>query len=198
MARRVAGAWGRLLCRLFRVRVRVTGLEHLPREPAVYAANHASALDIPIVFGYLPVDFRIVHKRSLYLIPVLGWYLYLGGHVGIDRENPFRARRSLHAAAERIRAGASVLVFPEGTRSEDGSVRPFKRGSLVLALESGAPVVPLALVGVKRVIPRGVATLRPGEIELRVHPPLSTAGRAVEDAGRLAEQVRRVVAGACA
>ena len=92
------------MLRLFGVKVVVRGSEHLPRGPAVYAANHGSALDIPIVFGHLPVDFRIIHKRSLYLSPVVGWYLYLGGHIGVDRGSPFEAGKTLEQAAERIAA----------------------------------------------------------------------------------------------
>src|SRR5258708_38144739 len=129
----------------------VRGAENGPAGPAVYSANHGSALDIPILFGHLPVDFRIIHKRSLYLVPVLGWSLYLAGHVGIDRVNAFRARKSLDAAAARIRGGTSVVTFPEGTRSPDAEVWPFKRGSFVMALQAQVPVGPLSLGGGERV-----------------------------------------------
>jgi 1-acyl-sn-glycerol-3-phosphate acyltransferase len=118
----------------------------------------------------------------------------VAGHVGIDRGNPFRARKSLEAAALRIHHGTSVAVFPEGTRSPDAGVRPFKRGSFVLALEAGVPVVPVSLLGVKRVVPRGIATLTPGTVRLVIHPPVSTAGRDADSAASLAEEVRRVVA----
>jgi len=190
----LARAWARLLLRGLGVGVEVTGRGNVPAGPAVYAANHGSALDIPILFGYLPLDFRIIHKRSLYLVPVLGWALYLAGHVGIDRGNAFRARKSLLAAAARIRAGTSVVVFPEGTRSPDAGVRPFKRGSFVLALEAQVPVVPVSLAGVKRVAPRGLSTLRPGTVRLAIHPPIATAGRGPGEAEPLAEEVRLAVA----
>jgi 1-acyl-sn-glycerol-3-phosphate acyltransferase len=192
VGRSLARSWARIILRALGVRVEVGGSENVPPGPAVYAANHGSALDIPILFGYLPVDFRIIHKRSLYLIPILGWALYLGGHIGIDRANAFRARRSLGAAAERIRGGTSVAVFPEGTRSPDARVRPFKRGSFVLAAEAGVPVVPVSLLGVKAVVPQGIRTLRPGTVHLRVHPAIPQAGR---DAEALAEEVRRIVGG---
>ncbi len=138
----------------------------------MYAANHASALDILIVFGHLPVDFRIVYKRSLSLVPLVGWAIWLGGHLPIDRSHPFRARRSLDAAARRIRGGTSVVVFPEGTRSPDGSVRRFKRGSFGLAIAAGVPVVPVSLAGVKA---RGAA--RPAE------PPAGDGARRASPAG---------------
>jgi 1-acyl-sn-glycerol-3-phosphate acyltransferase len=198
LCRRVAQAWARVLLFFLGVRVEVSGSENLPAGPAVYAANHGSALDIPILFGYLPVDFRIIHKRSLYLVPVLGWSLYLAGHIGIDRDNAFRARKSLQAAATRIRAGTSVATFPEGTRSPDAEVCSFKRGSFVMALLAQVPVVPLSLAGVKRVVPRGLLTLQPGTVQLKIHPPIATAGLAAEAAESLAGQVRSVVAAGCA
>jgi 1-acyl-sn-glycerol-3-phosphate acyltransferase len=192
--RNVGGAWSRVLLRLLRVEVGVRGLEHAPAGPAVYAANHGSALDILVVFGHLPVDFRIVYKRSLSLVPLLGWSIRLGGHLPIDRRHPFRARRSLEAAAVRIRSGTSVVVFPEGTRSPDGNVRRFKRGSFALALEAGVPIVPVSLAGVKRVVPHGLASLRPGAIQVALAPPVPVEGRSPAEAEALAEEVRRVVA----
>lgn len=196
LARRVAGWWGRSLLWAWGVEVTVSG--GAPSGPAVYASNHASALDIPLVFAHLPVDFRVLHKRSLYLLPIVGWYLYLGGHIGIDRGNPFRARRSLTRAASRIRGGTSVLVFPEGTRNRDAvGVQSFKRGSFVLALEAGVPVVPVSLAGVKRVAPHGLWHLRPGAVHLIVHEPVATAGLSADDAAALAERVREVVVAGC-
>lgn len=196
---RVARLWARLILEGLGVRVQVQGTENLPQGPALYAANHGSALDIPILFAHLPAEFRIIHKRSLYWMPVIGQYLYLGGHIGIDRSRAFRARRSLERAARRIAAGTSVAVFPEGTRSPDGSVRPFKRGSFVLAMNAGVPVVPVSLAGVKAVAPRGVVGLRPGTVRMTVHPALPTAGRDLGEVDRLAEEVREaVVAGSAA
>lgn len=193
LAHRIARLWGRAALAIVGVHTLVSGLEHVPGGPAVYAANHASVLDIPLLFACLPVDFRLVHKSSLSLLPLIGWYLFLAGHVSIDRGNPFRARRSLASAVRRIRGGTSVAVFPEGTRSPDARVRLFKRGSFLLALEAGVPVVPVSLDGVKRVIPQGILTLRPGMVRVRVHPALSTARRAASEAGTLAAAARRAV-----
>lgn len=194
LSRRLAGAWARSILRTLGVRAVVSGEENVVAGPAVYTANHGSALDIPILFGHLPVDFRIIHKRSLYLIPIIGWSLYLGGHVGIDRGKAFRARKSLERAAERVRAGTSVAVFPEGTRSSGPEVRPFKRGSFVLARDAGVPVVPVSLCGVKDVVPRGLLTLRPGTIRLVIHPAVTTDGC---DPERLADHVRDIVRREC-
>jgi 1-acyl-sn-glycerol-3-phosphate acyltransferase len=195
--RGIAGLWSRALLRIAGVGVRVEGLQNLPGGPAVCAANHSSALDIPIVFAGLPVDFRIIHKLSIYFIPLLGQAVWAARHIGIDRRNAFRARRSLADAARRIRAGTSVVVFPEGTRSSDGTVRRFKRGSFGLALEAGVPVVPISLIGVKKVVPRGLLSLVPGTVTLRVHAAVATAGRGPEQAEMLAEEVRRIVASGC-
>lgn len=194
----IAGAWSRALLRIARVGVRVEGLENLPAGPAVYAANHASAVDIPIVFGHLPVDFRIIHKRSLRFVPLLGQAMWAARHIAIDRSHPFRARYSLAAAADRIRHGMSLMVFPEGTRTPDGEVHCFKRGSFALALDAGVPVVPVSLVGVKAVIPRGFFSLEPGTVTVRVHPAVSVEGRAREGIEALAEEVRQVVIAGCA
>lgn len=196
-AHRIVRAWGRRIVRACGVDVAVSGVEKLPSGPVVYAANHASALDIPILFGYLPADFRVIHKSSLSRVPLLGLYLQLGGHVAMDRGNPFRATRSLGAAAEHIRNGTSVAAFPEGTRSRDGSVGRFKRGSFVVALKAGVPLVPISIVGVKQVAPGGILTLRPGNVRLCIHPAVHTAGRTVDDAESLAEDVRQVVARGC-
>lgn len=194
---RFARCWGRVLLWAWGVRVAVTG-DSPPRGPVIYAVNHGSVLDIPVLFAHLPGSFRIVHKRSLYLIPLIGLYLYCGGHIGIDRSKAFRARKSLERAAQRIAGGTSVAVFPEGTRSADGSVGPFKKGSFVLAIQAGVPVVPVSLAGVKRVAPRGLLRLRPGHLAMTLHPPIPTAGRCLEEAGALAEQVRGIVARGCA
>lgn len=195
--REIAGAWGRTLLRLFGVKVVVRGSEHLPRGPALYAANHGSALDIPIVFGHLPVDFRIIHKRSLYLSPIVGQFLYLGGHISVDRSSPFKAGKTLEQAAERMRGGTSVTVFPEGTRSREENLKPFKRGSFALAIQAGVPVVPVSLGGVKPLVPQGLLSVLPGTVILTIHPPVPTAGRGIEEAGRLAAEVRATVDAAC-
>jgi len=189
--------WSRLLLRLFRVEVRSEGLSNLPAGAGVYTANHSSMLDILVVLAALPVDLRIVYKKSLSYVPVFGWSIALGGHVPIDRSNPFRARRSLDRAAERIRGGESLLLFPEGTRSRDGSVGHFKRGSFSLAIEAGAPVVPVSLVGVKALVPNGLFSLRPGLVRLRVHAPIPVAGLSTDAAQALAQEARQVVAAGC-
>lgn len=195
--RLIGGAWSRALLGVFGVEVAVEGGANAPAGPAVYAANHASTLDIFVVFGHLPVDFRIIFKQSVGYIPILGWSIRLAGHVPIDRANPFRARESLERAARRIAAGTSVVVFPEGTRSPDGRIGLFKRGSFRLAIEAGVPVVPVSIVGVKAIVPRGLPSVRPGLVRVVIHPPVPAAGRPLEAVDVFAAEVRAVVAAGC-
>lgn len=193
----LTGLWAACLLRVLGVAVEVDGSDR-PAGPALYAANHGSALDIPILLAHVSPDLRIIHKRSLYFVPVLGWCLWLGGHIGIDRGNPFKARRTLEDAARRMGAGTSILAFPEGTRSADATVRHFKRGSFVLAMDAGVPVVPVSLVGVKKVVPRGLSTLQPGRVRVKIHPAVATRERPRDSAALLAEDVRQIVARGCA
>jgi 1-acyl-sn-glycerol-3-phosphate acyltransferase len=186
----ITRGWARIILFCAGVRVTVEGREHVPAGAAVFAANHTSALDIALVFGCLPVDFRIIHKKSLYWVPVLGQYLFFSGHVGVDRKNPFKAKQSLKRAARRIHDGMSVVVFPEGTRSKDGRVQPFKRGSFVLAQEAGVAVVPVSLIGVKALTRRGLVHAEPGPVTIRIHPPVATSGRSAE---AVADEVRNTI-----
>jgi 1-acyl-sn-glycerol-3-phosphate acyltransferase len=190
----VTRGWGRLILYCGGVRVTVVGVENIPSGAAVFAANHTSALDIPLLFAKLPAEFRIIHKKSLFWTPIVGWYLFFGRHIGIDRKNPFRAKESLVAAAARIRRGTSVVAFPEGTRSRDGRVQPFKRGSFVLAQDAGVPVVPVSLVGVKAIVPHGLSSIRPGRITMRIHPAVASGGRPAED---VAAEVRAIILRDC-
>lgn len=188
----VARAWGRSLLALLGVTVELRG-QPFPGA-AVYAANHVNALDIPILFGWLPADFRVIFKRSLALVPLVGWFLAAAGHLPIDRRNAFHARHSLERAAARLRAGLSVAAFPEGTRRGSRGLGRFKRGTFVLALQAQVPVVPVSLCGVERRLPRGLSSFTPGPVRLCLHAPVPTAGLGVEDGGDLAERVRAQVA----
>ena len=187
---RITRGWAKIVLFCAGVKVHVQGSENVPAGPAIYAANHVSALDIPLLFACLPADFRIIHKSSLYWAPVVGGYLYFGRHIGVDRSNPFKARQSLKRAASRIREGVSVAVFPEGTRSRDGRLQDFKRGSFVLAQDAGVPVVPVSLIGVKARVPRGLVRVKPGVVTMRIHPAVATAGRTPE---AVADEVRAII-----
>jgi 1-acyl-sn-glycerol-3-phosphate acyltransferase len=161
-------AWAPSCLWLAGARVETALRAPLPRGPAIYASNHESALDIWVVLTVVPRGVRFVAKQELFRIPVFGWYMRLGGHVPVDRRNHADAVASLRRAGEIVRAGTSLIVFPEGTRSRDDAVHPFKKGPFVLALEAGVPVVPVAISGSGRVTPKAIVSVHPGPIRIAV------------------------------
>ncbi|MDF1578522.1 MAG: lysophospholipid acyltransferase family protein [Desulfurivibrionaceae bacterium] len=167
--------WSRVIARSFGVKVEVAGLENLePGRPYILVANHQSQFDIFALDGYLMVDFRWMAKKELFRIPLVGWGMRLAGSIPIDRSHGRQAMKSLAEAAERIAAGTSVVIFPEGTRTRDGNLQPFKSGGMYLAIKSGVDVAPVALVGGYDVLPKGRFLPRPGRIMIRVGRPVSS------------------------
>lgn len=150
-----ARAWSRTCLLLFGIRLHVSGTEHLKTgRNYVYVANHSSYIDIPVLLAGIPDNLRLTLRRSLTRIPIWGWALLASPFLILDRSNPKRAASTVQRAVERIRHGASVLFFPEGTRTPTGAMQAFKRGAFHLALESGAPVVPVAIIGTYEILPR--------------------------------------------
>jgi 1-acyl-sn-glycerol-3-phosphate acyltransferase len=193
----LARLWSRIILGVCRVRWRVC-LEGRdpPSPPAVYVANHQSLLDIPALVLAMPVDFRIVAKRSLLYVPVFGWALWLAGFIFIERHDRERAIRSLDRAANTIRDGTSIVVFAEGTRSRDGNLLPFKKGGFVLALQAGVPVIPVSLAGGHAVLAKGSLRVRPGEITVRFGAPIETGRYSMQSKDDLIDAVRaRIIAG---
>src|SRR5262245_21054895 len=190
-----ARAWSRLILRTTGVTVRVDGLDRLdPARSYVFAANHQSIYDIPIVFASLPFQLRIMAKASLGRIPFMGWHLQRTGHVLVDRSRP--GASTVKKMARLVAEGHSLIVFPEGTRSTDGAVAPFKGGSFVIALDAKLPIVPLTIVGSRHVMRKGELMVRPGSVSLVVHDPIETAGGGRDRARDLAANTRGVVAAA--
>jgi 1-acyl-sn-glycerol-3-phosphate acyltransferase len=186
-----ARLWSWLILTSSGIRTRVEGVENLaPQKTAIYCANHQSAMDIPILFVNLPVQFRFVAKRSLFKMPFLGWHLKRSGHIPVDRERPREAMRSLDEAAEKIRAGSSVILFPEGHRSRNGKMGQFKSGSFYLAIQAGVPVVPITLNGTRAVLKPDTYHVRAGQTEMIVHPPIPTRGLTLRDVDALSGKVR--------
>lgn len=193
LGHRCARAWAWLVLRTTGVRVRVEGLEKIdPAKSYILAANHQSIYDIPIVFSSLAIQLRIISKDSLGRVPFLGWHLQRTGHLLVDRRNP--GAGILKRMARLVGEGNSLIVFPEGTRSVDGSVARFKGGMFLLAIEAELPVVPLSISRSRFVMPKGRLMVCPGEVTLTVHAPISTAGMTREQAREIAERVRKVVA----
>lgn len=188
-----ARTWARWILKTTGVRVHVDGLEHLDTDRSyVFAANHQSIYDIPILFASVPAQLRIVAKASLGRIPFMGWHLRRAGHLLVDRRNPgpdiVRKMRRL------VGESSSLIVFPEGTRSVDGSVARFKKGSFLVAIDAGLPVVPVSIAGSRHVMKKGRLMVCPGDVRLTIHAPLPTAGvprtGVVEFADRVRESVR--------
>ena len=192
---KVAVAWARMVLRICLVRIDVVGAEKLdPAQPYVFVSNHFSLIDTPVMFGRMPRDFRIMARHGLWRVPFLGWHLNRAGHIPVNRENPRVAARNIGEAAESVRRGTSILLFPEGGRTRQPTMRPFKPGAAHIAIRAGVPIVPMALVGTRKILAPNSAHLHPGRAELRVGPPMPTTGEAGKDAKRLIADVQSEVA----
>jgi 1-acyl-sn-glycerol-3-phosphate acyltransferase len=188
-----ARTWSWLILRTTGVQVDTVGLERLGAgRTYVFVANHQSIYDIPILFWSLPYQLRIIAKESLGRFPFLGWHLRRTGHMLVDRARPDRTG-IFSWASTLISQGLSLVVFPEGTRSRDGRVGPFKGGSFYLALEAGLPVVPLSVVGSRHVMLKGRLAAYPGRVRLVVHEPIDTTGLAGTSRRAFAERVRWII-----
>lgn len=182
--------------RILGLKVEVCGLEQLdPIRPYVFMANHLSFLDGPALFYVIPQKVRVILKKSVFKIPVVGPGMKFVGFVPVDRKRAAGGKRSIERAIRMMKErGYSFLIFPEGTRSRDGRLQPFKRGGFFLAIGSGAPVVPITIKGTYELMPRGKLWPKPGKIEFIFHPPISTDGLTAEDIPQLMERARQQIA----
>lgn len=188
--------WAKLCLLYSGVRVEVHGRHHLlPGQSYVIVANHLSQFDIFVLYGYLGVDFRWVMKHELRKIPVIGICCEKLGHVFINRNNTEAAIASLNEARARLANGASVLFFPEGTRSRDGQLKPFKKGAFKMAQDLHMPVLPVTLSGTFDILPAGTLRLHPGATaRLILHPPLTVTGHSDTELQTLVRQSRAAIA----
>ena len=191
MARR----WARSLLTIGGVKVTVEGLEKIrPDGSYVIASNHLSYMDTPVVLANIPVQFRFLAKRGLFQIPFLGTHLARAGHIPVPRDDPRAAVKTMSTAAEMIRTrGISMLVFPEGGRSHDGVLRPFKEGAAYIGIKSGAPIVPAVLIGTREVLPFGSGKIRPGRVTLRIGDPIDTSALTLKDRGDVTSNIREQI-----
>jgi 1-acyl-sn-glycerol-3-phosphate acyltransferase len=189
---RAARNWARCVLWTGRIRVDVEGLENIaPGRPYVVMSNHQSVFDIPAIAATLPLSWRFVAKRELTWIPFFGWGLLAAGHIVIDRRDNERSVRSLKRAAERVRTGTSVIIFPEGTRSAAGHLGSFKSGGFHLAIEAGVPILPTTVSGSRRITPPGSLRVESGRILVRFGKPIPTEELAIDDREQLKAEVRR-------
>lgn len=194
---RINRFWTGLLLRLGGVFLRVRGGENLdPGEPYIFMANHQSNLDIPVLIQSLAqYQLRWVAKKELLRVPLFGWAMWATKHIIIDRADPADARRSLERARQRIAAGISIVIFPEGTRSRDGSLLPFKKGGFLMAAKTGAKVVPVTIRGSAALLPVGQWRLRGGKVDVVIDRPIAAEKFRAGHLRALSEQVRQAIAG---
>jgi 1-acyl-sn-glycerol-3-phosphate acyltransferase len=183
--------WSWLIMKTIFSSVKVSGLENIdPSVPHVYAVNHASALDIPVLYVYLPFLFRIAFKSELLSYPIVGWHLKRSGQVCIDQQNPSGSISSIRAALKGLKAGLPLVIFPEGGRTPDGEIKPFLPGAFFLAIKAQADVVPVALVGTFDLLPMNTYHIKCRPLEMRMGEPISTAGLTLRDMEALSNRVR--------
>ncbi len=186
-----ARAWSKLIMKTIFSPVRVIDLEKIDTAKTyVYAVNHASALDIPILYAFLPFQFRIVHKKELLSYPIVGWHLKRSGQVCVDQQNPARSIGQIKSALRTLKKGMPLVIFPEGGRTSDGTIQPFLPGAFFLAIKAEVEVVPVALVGTYELLPMNTYHIKPRPLEMRVGEPISTAGMSMGEMEQLAERVR--------
>jgi 1-acyl-sn-glycerol-3-phosphate acyltransferase len=186
-----ARSWSQIILFFARVPVRIEVAEPARAVPeAIFMSNHESLLDILALFLAVPHDIKFVAKSSLFSIPILGWSMRRGGFVPVDRKAREKAREALGGIEERLKRGDSVLVFPEGTRSRDGTLGPFKKAGFLLALKTGLPIVPIGISGARAILRRGDFRLHEGLITVKVGEPIPTAGLGVARRAELMERVR--------
>lgn len=191
-----ARTWCRMIAVTAGARIKVRGLENVPvNQAAVFIANHTSYLDIPAIWGYVPVQFRIMAKRSLFYVPFMGWFLSRAGHLPVDQENSRAALANINRAVEKLRAGCSLVVFAEGHRSADGVLQDFKTGGFKLAQKAGVPIVPITIIGTNRVLKKDSLVFHAGTVEVIIDPPLPTQGYTSRTLPELLHKTHTIIAG---
>jgi 1-acyl-sn-glycerol-3-phosphate acyltransferase len=194
---RIAHIWARSCVFFSGSRLQVLGLENIPAETAVFASNHTSYMDTPVVFASLPFRFRILAKKELWSLPFIGWYLDRSGQIPIDTANPRTTLSSFAKGVKALRSGLSVFVFPEGGRTPDGDLRPFLNGAAFLAIRGQAPLVPIALIGVRDLLPMHTRHFYPSPnrtpLKLVFGKPIPTRSHHLRESDALTAQLREAI-----
>jgi 1-acyl-sn-glycerol-3-phosphate acyltransferase len=195
---KVARIWAKILLKLTNTRIEIIGTENiLVGKPQIFMANHQSDFDILIVLGHLPSQFLWIVKKELFHIPLFGKAMRNAGYIEIDRKNHEKAMRSLDIAAWKMREGKSLMSFPEGTRSKDGTIKPFKQGMFHLALTSGIPIVPISIIGAGEIMPKRSLQIKPGKIVMVIDRPIDVNDYSPENRQELIDRVRHVIIENC-
>ena len=189
-----ARGWSWMIMKTIFSPVKVTGLDKIDTtRPHVYAVNHASALDIPVLYVHLPFQFRIAFKKELLSYPVIGWHLKRSGQVCVDQQNPAGSIGSIRSALKSLTAGMPLVIYPEGGRTPDGTIKPFLPGAFFLAIKAQVDIVPIALVGTYPLLPMNTYHIKCRPLQMRVGEPIPTAGLTSHDMQTLSERVQKAV-----
>jgi 1-acyl-sn-glycerol-3-phosphate acyltransferase len=189
-----ARIWGKVALLANRVKVKIEGVEHLNgKGPYIFMSNHQGSYDIFALLGHLPYQFKWLAKKELFSIPFFGWTMAAAGYISIDREGTRKTVEAMNVAAQKIQDGMSVVIFPEGSRSPDGSIQPFKKGGFTLAIKSKVPIVPLAISGSRDIMPKDKLSATPGEIRMFVGHPIETQHCSSRDRDPLMKKVRETI-----
>jgi 1-acyl-sn-glycerol-3-phosphate acyltransferase len=187
-------AWSWLIMKTILSPVKVTGLDKIDTsKPHVYAVNHASAMDIPVLYVNLPFQFRIVFKKELLKYPVVGWQLKRSGQVCIDQQKPINSIAAIRSAVKSLQSGMPLVIYPEGGRTPDGEIKPFLPGAFFLAIKAQVDIVPVALVGTYELLPMNTYHIKCRPLEMRVGKPISTTGLKLRDMETVSARVRRAM-----
>ena len=191
---RIAQLWARLMILFGATRLTIEGREKLSKyQVAVYASNHTSYMDTPVIFSSLPFQFRILARKALWPIPFIGWYLNRSGQLPIDTDNTHAALASLGAAVKTLRRGMSLFVFPEGGRTLNGNLKPFLSGAAYLAIRAQVPLVPMALAGVYDLLPIHTRHLFPTPVKLIVGDAIDTKGMTLRQTEELTDRLKKEI-----
>ena len=193
---RIGVGWALFLLRPLGIRTRLEGVENIPVGTCVFASNHTSNSDPPIIVKAIPRRVAVLIKKSIFSVPIMGKAFRLAHFIPVDRTDRSSAMNSVREAASYMKQGLSFLIFPEGTRSETGRLLPFKKAGFALAIEAGVPVVPIACSGAQRILPKGSLRIRPGEVVVRFCPAIDASKYTMDQRGELAHAVHDAIAAA--
>jgi 1-acyl-sn-glycerol-3-phosphate acyltransferase len=191
----VTRIWARIILLAAGVKLHIEGTEHLQEgESYVVVSNHQSLMDIPVLLYGLPVPLRIIAKQELFRIPIFGWGMKGVGMLQIDRSNQKQSFETLKKAEQIIRRHhLSILAFPEGTRSEDGKIHPFKKGPFILAINTGLSLLPVSVSGTRQIIPKGKIQVNPGRVKVKIHSPIPVAGEEFSRRNELVTKTQKII-----
>jgi len=191
---KLARLWARILLTISHIPVEIVGRRHvLMDSPQIFAANHQSDVDTMVALACIPVPFRWIAKKELFNVPLFGAAMRNAGYIPIDRRNHESAMKSLEDAAQIIKKGNSVMTFPEGTRSNNGTIQPFKQGIFHLAIRAGVPIVPVTIIGTAAIMPKRSLKIIPGRIKLIIGKPVDVSGYTIETRHQLLDEVRNTI-----